>query len=836
MVVGHAQVINNYDAAPADTNYWAWYEPVQEGNTTSGFSGHYAISTSADSSLGWIQTSYVTDTVLEGEGAMRIDYSVQNAEGWGGYSKLQHYHPDPDARVTYDWSLYDSISFSYNNIVAQDAAGSVHLRLNLCDYGSITDSAYGGLGEFYYSFNYILDDVAGWNTITIPLISNGAWGTGEGFNHTGWSGDAGNDVFDLDKIGGFALEFSIGGGGEGNVTTGSIILDDFKLTGSRNELENPGFELADTQDEGFGWGASAADGATAGIVEDAAVARTGTHYAKLSTTGDAQWAVLYAENNAVASSGETWEFSAWIKDISAVYTEGSSAHLKFEYNGMGNDYANEINIPGVTTEWQRYSIVVVPPSDVTSIKAVIVSQTWGGPPGDYAFDDLALVNLGNVDSDPPVAVTGLDALTQTNYTSIFWVDNDGEEGETYTVYASRFPITNLADPLSDPNVDVVASGVLETTQAATHRLYAPLDDESQTWYYAVSCTDASLNVGPAGDLGVAVTNTALGVPTIHFGTPANFVADGDVSEWDDAGIVPFEMSSEANSYGTPKIGAGVFTGADDLTGTLWLAMDADYLYVAADVIDNVHAGYLGTGSWWEYDVLELFIGLYNQRGAKHTVKRRGAEPDYKLTFYDGTFERNEPATVTLGTSGDGVYSFGDFNPNYALEAKISLDSLAIANGNEDTRFVPEEGMRITFEPTFHDRDSDSEYNNTIVLSPTNNDAANGNGQVWSHTWIGDLDAVSVDDVTVPVTYMLGNNYPNPFNPSTTINYALGHAGEVRLTIYNVLGQEVQTLVNEVQTAGSHQIHFDASALASGIYLYRLETEGFTATNKMILMK
>ncbi len=85
-------------------------------------------------------------------------------------------------------------------------------------------------------------------------------------------------------------------------------------------------------------------------------------------------------------------------------------------------------------------------------------------------------------------------------------------------------------------------------------------------------------------------------------------------------------------------------------------------------------------------------------------------------------------------------------------------------------------------------------------------------------------------------FFLGQNYPNPFNPSTNIEFSIAKSEFVTLKIYNILGREVSTLVSERLTAGKYKYEWDASELASGVYLYRLETEGFLKTRKMILMK
>jgi hypothetical protein len=89
---------------------------------------------------------------------------------------------------------------------------------------------------------------------------------------------------------------------------------------------------------------------------------------------------------------------------------------------------------------------------------------------------------------------------------------------------------------------------------------------------------------------------------------------------------------------------------------------------------------------------------------------------------------------------------------------------------------------------------------------------------------------------VPVTYMLSQNYPNPFNPTTVISYALPKAGNVKLVVYDLLGREVKTLVNEFKTAGNYNVTFDGSSFASGLYIYRITSGSFTDVKKMILVK
>ena len=97
-------------------------------------------------------------------------------------------------------------------------------------------------------------------------------------------------------------------------------------------------------------------------------------------------------------------------------------------------------------------------------------------------------------------------------------------------------------------------------------------------------------------------------------------------------------------------------------------------------------------------------------------------------------------------------------------------------------------------------------------------------------------SAEVEVGTVPQVYSLSQNYPDPFNPTTTITYSLPGDENIRLAVYDILGSEVGVLVSGVQTAGSHQVMFSGSNLGSGIYFYKLESSGQTIIKKMILLK
>ena len=106
-------------------------------------------------------------------------------------------------------------------------------------------------------------------------------------------------------------------------------------------------------------------------------------------------------------------------------------------------------------------------------------------------------------------------------------------------------------------------------------------------------------------------------------------------------------------------------------------------------------------------------------------------------------------------------------------------------------------------------------------------------------WFNSESSLATDvrkSSTLPTSFMLHQNFPNPFNPTTTIEYELPNNSRVTLSVYDILGRELVTLVDGEETVGNHEVSFDASRFASGIYFYRIETPGFTKVMKMVLIK
>ncbi len=99
-----------------------------------------------------------------------------------------------------------------------------------------------------------------------------------------------------------------------------------------------------------------------------------------------------------------------------------------------------------------------------------------------------------------------------------------------------------------------------------------------------------------------------------------------------------------------------------------------------------------------------------------------------------------------------------------------------------------------------------------------------------------ITSVNENGNTTPTEFNLSQNFPNPFNPATIIRYTLSSRQFVSIKVYDMLGNEIATLVNENKPAGNFEVHFNGTGLPSGVYLYKLIVGNFAETKKMILLK
>ena len=126
--------------------------------------------------------------------------------------------------------------------------------------------------------------------------------------------------------------------------------------------------------------------------------------------------------------------------------------------------------------------------------------------------------------------------------------------------------------------------------------------------------------------------------------------------------------------------------------------------------------------------------------------------------------------------------------------------------------------------------------NAFAVSGTNLFAGTHGDGVWKRSLSDMITGIEDQNKDLPSRFELYQNYPNPFNPSTTIRYSLPKTSFVTLKVYDILGREVGTLVNEQKPAGNYQVEFNASSFASGVYFYKIQAGSFAAVKKLLLLK
>ena len=211
---------------------------------------------------------------------------------------------------------------------------------------------------------------------------------------------------------------------------------------------------------------------------------------------------------------------------------------------------------------------------------------------------------------------------------------------------------------------------------------------------------------------------------------------------------------------------------------------------------------------------------------------------YTLIFFKGNnngsftevnnFEFNNPSTLF-------AYDFiGDTNIDLFVGSSANAD-MTILEGNSDFTFTelwPSYGTSSNGQyiiPGDFDKDNDLDLAISGGIGGESYISILYNTQQITGVWDNSVDKT-------PTSFGLEQNYPNPFNPTTTIQYSIKENTLVSLKIYDILGVEITTLINEVKPAGIYKINFDASSLPSGVYFYKLNSGNFTETKKMMLLK
>lgn len=185
----------------------------------------------------------------------------------------------------------------------------------------------------------------------------------------------------------------------------------------------------------------------------------------------------------------------------------------------------------------------------------------------------------------------------------------------------------------------------------------------------------------------------------------------------------------------------------------------------------------------------------------------------------------------FGSDIRAKYQFPDAGKSWNFRVMSKTSGEVTLTWNDITSLIPEE-IRNNYYFRMTGAGIPSIIDMLTVTSVTFNAEA---GVVYNFSINSTLTSLE-DDLNAPKEFSLGQNFPNPFNPSTSIQYNVKEASQVTLKVYDMIGNEVAILVNEVKPAGSYTVSFDASQLSSGVYLYKMTAGNFVQTRKLVLMK
>jgi hypothetical protein len=212
-----------------------------------------------------------------------------------------------------------------------------------------------------------------------------------------------------------------------------------------------------------------------------------------------------------------------------------------------------------------------------------------------------------------------------------------------------------------------------------------------------------------------------------------------------------------------------------------------------------------------------------------------------LTTLTGTYSINFVLTEDNLMKGQNFYaSCGTAGYFYGYNHSHVVRDMINGASGEELNTGGTWGNGVTFTKSFSYVISDTINVNNSHLAMFVYNSTNGVslGTIQQSNSIGITEPVGIGNINgnTPSAFVLNQNYPNPFNPVTSISYSLPKDEHVLLKVYNLLGEEIYTLVNSFEKAGEHSLNFDGYELASGVYIYKIIAGDFTDTKKMILIK
>ena len=893
--------LNTFDTAVADSQFVVGYNV--SASDTDPHPYHHMFDDAASKVEGGasLRSEWRVHTTESWGGFNTISYTVPTKTQHSYYNEKYRALYGDSTYIA--WGAGGHLSLWYNNVVPSNGAGDVvQMRFHIYDAGGASKYYTGDSADYevYYFQSAVPTNntTPGWHELIIPLVDQGTIApNASGFSNPGWAGKPNNGKLDWDNIIGYVIEWT-SGKALNDTASGILAYDDLRLEGIGSKT---GYEAlyrfnnytTNVVDFASGWGN---DASAIAFTEETVDTLMG------SSVMAWDWSIQVAQSwgggvnkeyNLPASTyfadlSSKQELQLYVKVVKPITSTKGAIQNKITLRFVLFDYSNgakeewytvapiRMDSAALQMGWQmvrmpldwiqsnawgdlkkgRFNTPNGPKDNILGLDKVggyklefSCSADPGEPSGDptlvysgkVLFSALVPSGVRQTDHTPPAAVTGVQVTPATNQNILTWTDVPGEVGATYATLVSPTSFTLADDPFVENIPGPSSLSIPTATQINTHVLRAPVTDQQVQLYYGVTATD---NVGNTNNPAVVgpITNTAKGVPTFSLSPPSSFVADGDLSEW--LGIPPLILSvagASPTAYAAPN---SKIDGDADLKVTAYLAMDATYLYVAFDVVDNVISIDTTVSQSWFQDSPDMFIGLYDWRGHRHGGYQHGTAPDYHLRFSLNKVIIDNASGATLVAPGpDYLFNLKQLETGYTVEARIPWTRFQ-AVVPADSVFHPVEGMRIPIDFEINDNDtpgSNQAREGQMDYSPYANGTSYADVWRWTYTWVGTKATVGVNDrPTVANVYDLKQNYPNPFNPSTQIRYSLEKAGNVSIKVFDVLGREVATLVNENQNPGDHAVSFNSASirggLSSGVYFYRIESGSFLDVKKMMLLK
>jgi hypothetical protein len=788
---------------------------------------------------------------MEGGGSLAVRGVLASKHSWGTYIE---FGANSKPGEYFNWSSSESLSVWIKVKTAPAKPENIVFRFQFQDQPNAADAV-----EFWdYENTTILDNVnAGWVNLRVSLRERTSTGgevpdsTGFILPPTNWGLSQNNKKFDLDKLVYWRLVIV---SNTIDADSMEVSFDNFERFGTKAVpvlfFNGIGFN-APVDGDAWAWGSSAVGieaGAGTTANQNAVKWTQGNNPSWGGDSGYTGWGVnLTATNMVGAFVKDSLKFK--MKAAAEATTNEDSIRVQLEGGGGKSGVVFDLIADGA---WHSYSIALknfvyqdnTGHMDSSKVNVLGFMAQKSGKPGRVIY--VSDIWTGNpvFDVVPPAAPTAVSGISGAFSNIVTWTDVPNEPAAKYNVYFSE---KTFSDPKDSTVEQLRPYNLAPLTGAATHVLRAPATDQNISYYYGVNAADGASNISPLA-LSAKVTTMAKGVPVINNGAPASFANDGALTEWTAAGIKPVIISKTPATGEGHVVTGGVVDNDADLTVKSYLAVDATNLYVAFDVTDDIVVtdSLLDLAGSYGNDCPDLFIGLYDWRGKAHSGFKSGTTPDFHLRFSKFALILDNPGNgkKLMFPGASYVWKKKTLTPGYTIEAKIPFKTLADSTGS--TQFVPKLGMRIPMDFSVNDNDGKTinlaepwnARDGILCYSPYNDDNSWQDMWRWSHTWVGpqwNPSSVRQDAMTA-TKFELSQNFPNPFNPSTSIRYSVPVSGMVSLKIYDVLGREVMSVVNQHQSEGSYTVSLDASTLSSGMYVYQLQSGALTVSKKMMLLK